>query len=123
MGAKKILAVDDNPMVQKAIKDLLTGHGYAVETASDGAGAMAKMREWHPDLVILDVMMPDMNGYDVCRAIRDDEALKHIPIILLTALAQEMQSRFLSSVGIEYVNKRCRNEELLAKIKELLGQP
>ncbi len=119
---KKILAVDDDPVIQKFVREVLTRNGYEVETAVDGVEAMAKLRQNRPDLIILDIMMPNMNGYDVCRAIKVDIYLKDIPIILLTSLDQEIQSRFLSSLGIEYLNKSCKTEELLAKIKHFLGQ-
>ena len=118
---KKILAVDDDPVIQKFVHDILTRNGYQVEIAIDGVQAMEKVRKFRPDLIILDVMMPHMNGYDVCRAIKVDSALKNIPIILLTSLDQEVQARFLSALGIEYLSKNCKTNELLSKIKFCLG--
>lgn len=116
----KILVVDDDPVIQKFLNEILRRNGYEVNSAKDGLEAMAALHFDVPDLMILDIMMPNMNGYDVCRAVKVDVRLKQIPIILLTALDQEIQSRFLRSLGIEYLNKTCKAEDILNKIKELL---
>ncbi len=116
----KILVVDDDPVIQKFLHEILRRNGYEVSVVNDGEEAMLSLRNSAPDLMILDIMMPNMNGYDVCRAVKFDLHLKQIPIILLTALDQEIQSKFLKSLGIEYLNKTCTADDILNKIKELL---
>ena len=116
----KILVVDDDPVIQKFLHEILTRSGYQVISAGDGVEALTVLHNEPIDLMILDIMMPNMNGYDVCRAVKVDVRLKQIPIILLTALDQEIQSKFLRSLGIEYLNKTCTADDILNKIKELL---
>ena len=116
----KILVVDDDPVIQKFLNEILRRNGYDVFSAHDGVEALNALHQDVPDLMILDIMMPNMNGYDVCRAVKVDVRLKQIPIILLTALDQEIQSKFLKSLGIEYLNKTCTADDILNKIRELL---
>lgn len=84
-----ILAVDDNPEIREIIEILLTGEGFAVDQAGDGTQALAMLKEKHYDLIILDIMMPGMNGYEATKMIRslDREDAKVIPIIAMTANA------------------------------------
>jgi twitching motility two-component system response regulator PilH len=119
---KKILVVDDDPVIQKLLYQMLTRHGYDVMIAQDGVEAMDAVQRFLPDLMVLDIMMPHMNGYDVCRAMKINIYLKHIHIILLSSLDQSIQSRFLSSLGIEYLNKNCQPQEIIEKIEQMLGE-
>jgi adenylate cyclase len=82
----KILVVDDTPHNVKLLADLLTVKGYAVATAATGEEALAKLADEQPDLVLLDVMMPGLSGYDVCRRIRGDAATALLPVVLVTSL-------------------------------------
>jgi CheY-like chemotaxis protein len=119
---KKILVVDDDAVIQKLLNDILEREGYQVMSAKDGIDAMVSVRKDRPDLVVLDIMMPNLNGYDVCRTIKLDPDLKMIPIILLTSREQEIDKRLLGLMGIEYLHKTCKPRDLLARIKELLFQ-
>ena len=87
----KILVVDDTPHNVKLLADLLSARGYTVSTASGGSEALALIEKECPDLVLLDVVMPHMSGYDVCRKIRENAATAILPVIMVTALdpAQE----------------------------------
>src|SRR5207247_9669094 len=87
----KILVVDDTPQNVKLLADLLTAKGYAVVTASSGVQALEKVPKETPDLVLLDVVMPEMSGYEVCRKIRTNPATATLPVVMVTALdpAQE----------------------------------
>ncbi len=82
----RILVVDDTPMNVKLLEGVLTGHGFVVMTAPSGPAALERVRADRPDLVLLDVVMPEMSGYEVCRRLRADEATRLLPIIMVTAL-------------------------------------
>lgn len=119
---KRILAVDDEPGILKALTIRLKDKGYEVSTGANGEEALKLARESNPDLIILDVMMPPPNGYQVCRTIKDDEEMKNIPVILLTAKGTE-SDRFWGqeSDADAYVTKPYNAEDLLNQIEELLS--
>jgi adenylate cyclase len=117
----RILIVDDQAPNRKLLADLLAASGYAVETASDGKEALAKIRLEKPDLVLLDVVMPGLNGYEVCKAIRADAALGLLPLVLVTALdANEERIRGLESGADDFLTKPINQPELLARVKSML---
>jgi CheY-like chemotaxis protein len=87
----KILVVDDTPQNVKLLADVLQAKGYAVLTAADGPGALRKLSQEAPDLVLLDVMMPGMTGYEVCAKIRADPATALLPVVLVTALDPQQE--------------------------------
>jgi len=119
---KKILVVDDDKAVTTLLEALLLQHGYAVWLAHDGLDAMVQVKKNIPDLIILDIMMPELNGYDVCSNIKFDEKLKHIPIIVLTSREQELDSRIGQLMGIDYIQKPIDTPILLRKIQAVLKQ-
>jgi len=84
MDQKKILIADDNENIREALTYLLEDEGYKLWLAKDGADTLKKAREVRPDILLLDIMMPEINGYDVCRAIKNDPQLKKIYVIMLT---------------------------------------
>lgn len=118
--SKKILLVDDDQTFIVMLTALLKRHGYEVITAFDGLDALVKIKDHHIDLILLDIMMPELNGYDVCHYLRFEEQYKHIPIILLTARNQEMDKRMAQLMGIEYLQKPIDANVLLTKIEQLL---
>lgn len=89
MAQAKILAVDDSPTILEMIKSILLSGGYDVVTATDGAEALNTAKTEKPDLILLDVMLPKLDGYRVCRLLKFDQNYKHIPIIMLTAKSEE----------------------------------
>ena len=117
----KILVVDDVAMNVKLLADVLGVKGYATVTASSGAEALAKLQTEKPDLLLLDVMMPGMNGYEVCQAIRADPAHSMLPIVLVTALdpAQE-RAKGLEAGADDFLSKPVNQAELMARVKSLL---
>lgn len=121
MITQKILLVDDEKELAEMVGLRLEAAGYKVILASDGQEALDKARQEKPDLVILDLMLPKVEGYKVCRILKFDEKYKKIPIILFTAKAQEEDIKLGKEVGAEaYITKPFDPEVLLGKIKELL---
>ncbi len=117
-----ILVVDDTPMNIELLEGILMPAGYMVETAGDGKAALAKVESNIPDLVVLDVMMPGMNGYEVCHRIRENKRLPYIPIIFVTASELEQHDIIfgLDQGGDDYIRKPFNVEELLSRIKACL---
>ncbi len=122
METPDILVVDDSRIVRAMVSDVLRAEGYRVREASDGRQALARIQESRPDLVLLDVMMPEMDGYEVCRALRRSEREEeYIPILMLTAKGEvEDLARGLAAGADDYIAKPFDNLELLARVKSLL---
>ena len=118
---KKILAVDDSPTILAIIQDMLESAGYEVLSAVDGQEALDKARKEKPDLIILDIMLPKLDGYKVCSMLKLDPNYKNILIIFLTALSQESAEKMCSEATADaYITKPFEPEILLSTIKELL---
>ena len=119
---KKILVVDDEPSNVELLKDLLTPQKYAVETASSGKEALTIIQESTPDLILLDVMMPAMNGFQVCSKIRDDKSIPYFPIIFITAyhIDQTDIIQGLEMGGDDYIRKPFDASELFSRIRACL---
>ena len=116
----KILVVEDNPDVRAYVRGHLAGR-YEVIEAEDGAEGLAQARAEQPDLIISDVMMPKMSGYDLCRALKDDDVLRIIPIILLTARAEDEDRLEGLGLGADaYLSKPFNAEELLLRVENLI---
>jgi DNA-binding response OmpR family regulator len=118
---KKILVVDDEKAILDLVKRILTRGGFEVITASDGEEGLAKVYSEAPDLMILDINMAGMNGWEVCGKIRGDPLYKHLPIIMLTVRKKkEDQLKGLDLGGDEYITKPFYPTELLARVKTVL---
>src|SRR4051794_35001886 len=116
-----ILIVDDTPAARLAMEGLLIPEGYQLNFASNGPEALAKAPELIPDLILLDVMMPGMDGYEVCRRLRLHEQLKEVPIILLTAL-DDRESRIagLEAGADDFISKPFDRTELRARLRAMM---
>jgi len=120
MTQKKILIADDNENIREALTYLLEDEGYKLWMAKDGAETLEKARDVRPDILFLDIMMPIMNGYEVCRVIKSDPELKNIYVIMLTAKGQAAEQESGRSVGAdEYIVKPFSPMEVLARIKKI----
>ena len=117
----KILVVDDTPQNVKLLTDLLTVKGYAVVTAASGAEALARIEADRPDLVLLDVVMPGMSGYEVCQRIRADKANGIMPVVMVTALDPASERiKGLDAGADDFLTKPINLPELLARVRSLL---
>lgn len=121
MEKKKILVVDDEPDVTELVAYNLKAKGFHVETLNDATASISKARNYHPDLIILDIMMPHLSGIQICRILRNDNKLARIPIIFLTAKA-EPQDRIegLESGADDYLSKPFSPKELILRVESIL---
>lgn len=119
--SKKILVVDDDPIVIKLVNLLLKSKNLEVFTSSDGLDAMVKVKNEKPDLIILDIVLPEINGYDICYQLRFNEEFNNTPIILLSEREQEMDDEMLKRTNIEHVTKPIDPKTLFNKIEKFLG--
>lgn len=117
----RILIVDDVPLNRWLLEAKLSAEYYQVATAADGAEALRLARAWQPDLVLLDVMMPEMDGYETCRRLKDDISTVHIPVVMVTALgAPEERLRGLEAGADDFLTKPVEYDTLLARVKSLV---
>lgn len=121
MAKKRILVIEDESDLVQALEIRLRYAGYDLLIASDGEEGLDKVRQEKPDLIILDLVLPKMNGYKVCSLLKGDTRYSKIPIIMLTAMAQEFDRKMGEGVGAQaYITKPFDHQVLLGTIKELL---
>lgn len=117
--AKRILVVDDEPSITKLVSFNLEKAGYDVDTAADGQAALDKVQDNQPDLIVLDLMLPKVDGLDVCKRLRQEN--NHIPVIMLTAKDEELDRVLGLELGADdYVTKPFSPRELVARVKAVL---
>lgn len=117
----KILVVEDEPENQLAIQVILTVEGFEVISVEDGRLALQTAQEQRPDLILLDVMMPETNGFEVLAQLRQNEATKDIPVIMLTALAQRADVARAVEAGVDdYVAKPFEPDDLIERIRKAI---
>jgi DNA-binding response OmpR family regulator len=126
--AKKILIVDDDPDLVEAVSIILESKGYAVAAAYGGVEGLEKVKTENPDLIVLDVMMPDKDGYEVCKELKADAKYSSIPILLLTAVVSKISTtKYTQQMGMEteaddYVDKPVEPDELVRRIEVLISK-
>jgi two-component system alkaline phosphatase synthesis response regulator PhoP len=119
--AKKILVCDDEPYILMALTDAVEMEGYECVTAINGKEALQKARETLPDLIMLDIMMPFMDGFEVCRELKADASTRDIPVIMLTAKSQQVDIQKGKDAGADdYITKPFRPSTLRKKFNEVL---
>jgi DNA-binding response OmpR family regulator len=117
--SKKILLIDDEPNILKVLKSRLEAEKFVVITASDGKEGLDKAKSEKPDLIILDIIMPNKDGYTFIKEMQTDESIRRLPVIVTSAKA-EMKDLFAVEGINDYIVKPFKTEELLEKIKQLL---
>jgi two-component system alkaline phosphatase synthesis response regulator PhoP len=123
MAKGKILVVDDEIYIVHILDFSLGMEGYEVLTALDGEQALEKARAEHPDLIVLDIMMPKLDGYETCKLLKADPATKDIPVILLSAKGRNVDQKVGFEVGAnDYITKPFSPRKLVERINALLGQ-
>ena len=119
---KKVLIVDDETNIVISLEFLMEQAGYDLRIASGGQEALDQVATFEPDLILLDVMMPQINGFDVCRRIRENPAWQQTKIIMLTAKGREVEIAKGLALGADaYVTKPFSTKELLAQVRHILG--
>jgi two-component system alkaline phosphatase synthesis response regulator PhoP len=123
MSKGKILVVDDEIYIVHILDFSLGMEGYEVVTALDGEQALEKVTSEKPDLIVLDIMMPKLDGYEVCKSIKANAATKNIPVILLSAKGRNVDQKMGFEVGADdYITKPFSPRKLVERINQLLGQ-
>ncbi len=121
---KKVMIIDDEKDLLEELSIRMESCQWDVIIASNGLEGLEMVKKGKPDLIVLDVVMPKMNGYQVCRSLKADPATQHIPIILLTAMAQANDKAYGKEMGAsDYLSKPCDVRVLIEKMKVLLIQP
>lgn len=120
MTVKKILVVDDSATDLTRLEQICAGAGYAVVTATGGVEAVAKANSEKPDAVLLDIIMSDMNGFQVCRALTSNEATQHIPVVLVSCKSQKIDRLWGEQQGATaYITKPYTSAQILAQLARL----
>jgi two-component system, OmpR family, alkaline phosphatase synthesis response regulator PhoP len=120
---KRILIADDEPNIVVSLEFLMKQLGHLVRVANTGEDALNAVREFNPDLILLDIMMPRMSGYDLCQSVRENPAWSNIKIVMLSARGREIDVTKGIAVGADaYVTKPFSTKELVATVKRLLGE-
>ena len=123
MAKGKILVVDDEVYIVHILDFSLGMEGYEVVTALDGEQAIEKANAEHPDLIVLDIMMPKLDGYETCKRLKADDATRNIPVILLSAKGRNIDQKIGFEVGADdYITKPFSPRKLVERINAILGQ-
>jgi CheY-like chemotaxis protein len=118
---KTILIVEDEPKNMTLTRDLLKISGYETIEAWDGAQGVEKAKSAHPNLILMDIMMPKMDGYAACNAIKADQSTKNIPVVMLTAVGFDLNKKLAKQMGADgYVTKPFSRQQLMDAISPLL---
>lgn len=119
---KRVLIADDEPNIVMSLQFLMEASGYEVRTVADGEAALQVLLDFRPHLVLLDVMMPKRNGYEICQAIRETPALDGMKVVMLTAKGRDIDAEKGLALGADaYVTKPFATKDLVAKVKAMLG--
>ena len=120
--AKRVLIADDEPNIVASLEFLMEQAGYEVKVAASGQEALALVASFRPDLVLLDVMMPGKNGYEVCQRLKSDPATREVKVVMLSAKGREVEVAKGLELGADaYVTKPFSTRDLVARIRDMLG--
>ncbi|MEK7447697.1 MAG: response regulator [Patescibacteria group bacterium] len=123
-GKEKILIIEDDRFISKMYQTKLSLEGYTVETAENGAQGVEKIKSFLPDIVLLDIIMPEMDGFGVLEAIRDDDTINSTPVVVMSNLAQEDHLKRAKALGAKdyIVKSQLTPMDVVKKIKEILAR-
>ncbi len=120
---KRILIVDDEPNIVVSLEFLMKREGYEVAVAADGEAALRSIEEKQPDLVLLDIMLPKKNGFEVCQAIRANPAWQEVKVVMLTAKGRDTEVAKGTALGADaYMTKPFSTKDLIAQVRQILGE-
>jgi len=123
MAGERVLVIDDSPTITKVVQLVLTKAGYQVDTAPDGEAGLAALRATRPDIILLDFVMPKMNGYQFCRELAADPELRDIPVVLMSAKGDQVGERFVKVMGIvDYVTKPFSPDAITAVVQHTVSK-
>src|SRR3954464_2192247 len=123
MAGELVLVIDDSPTITKVVQLVLTKAGYQVQTAVDGEQGLVAVRSQRPALILLDFVMPRMNGYQFCRELTADAKLRDIPVVLMSAKGDQVGERFVKVMGIvDYITKPFSPEAITAVVQHTIGK-
>lgn len=118
----RVLIADDNPQGLELLDAILAGTDYAVETAADGEEALRKVRDWKPNVLLLDVMMPRLSGFEVCKQLKADPATRDVAVLMVTALDQPSDvDRAVDAGTDDFMTKPINPGELLGRVRAMLA--
>ncbi len=121
--SKRVLIADDEPNIVMSLEFLMQRAGYEVQVAADGEDALRMATDHHPDLMLLDVMLPKMSGYEVCQKVRADPDCEAVKIIMLTAKGRDTEVAKGLAIGADaYVTKPFSTKDLLTQVRQILGE-
>jgi CheY-like chemotaxis protein len=117
----RVLIADDNPQGVELLEAYLSSSDYEIATASDGEETLRKVKQWHPDLILLDIMMPKISGFEVCKRLRNDPATRDIAVLMITALDQPSDIERAVEAGTDdFLTKPINKTEFLLRVRSLL---
>ncbi len=123
MEKKKILIVEDNELNLKLFRDLLSAHGYDTAETKEGLEAMSLARSFKPNLILMDIQLPEISGLDITKSIKADQELKHIPIVAVTAFAMKDDEEKILRAGCQaYISKPISIGPFLHTVRKFLGE-
>ena len=118
----RILVADDNPQGAELIEAYLDGTGWEVRLSADGGDTLQQVRDWHPDVILLDIMMPKLSGFEVCKRLRADPATKDLPILMITALDQASDvDRAVDAGTNDFLTKPINKMDLVRRVQAMLA--
>jgi len=120
--AKRVLVIEDEPNISEALRFILSRNGWQVDVSADGQRAMKEMQSAPPDLLILDVMLPGLSGFDVLRSVRAGEGTRDLPVLMLTAKGQGADRAEAERLGAtRFMTKPFANAEVIAAVEDMVG--
>lgn len=120
----RVLVVEDEDNIAMALDYLMTREGYSHDRVASGADALSRIKTTHPDLVLLDVMLPEVSGYDICRSIRQDPSLAGVKVLMMTARGSAIERRKGLELGADgFISKPFELNDLRAEVRRLLSPP